>query len=114
MNNPRDSFDRPLKMRFIDVCFWRGTLSVKELDLVRIKGKEQAVKVYELIDGERKAYIDLFEDGLHLYQNGDFSSAREKFLESLRMNPEDKASQLFLKRCDDLKRALPEEWDMGF
>ena len=87
------------------------TVTVKELDLVRVKGKKQAIKVYELVDGERKPYIDLFENGLHLYQRGDFASAREKFLEALKNNPENKPSQLFLKRCDDLMNTPPEEWD---
>jgi adenylate cyclase len=85
--------------------------AVKELDLARVKGKKQAIKVYELVDGERKPYVDLFENGLHLYQGGDFRSAREKFLESLKIHPEDKPSQLFLKRCDYLMSTPPEEWD---
>ena len=85
--------------------------TVKELDLVRVKGKKQAINVYELVDGERKPYVDLFENGLHLYQRGEFSSAREKFFESLKMNPEDKPGQLFLQRCDYLMNTPPEEWD---
>jgi adenylate cyclase len=87
------------------------TVTVKELDRVRVKGKKQAINVYELVDGERKPYIDLFENGLHLYQRGDFGSAREKFLESLKINPENKPSLLFLKRCDYLMNTPPEEWD---
>jgi adenylate cyclase len=86
-------------------------LTTRELDLVRVKGKTQAIRVYELVDGERKPHMDLFENGLRLYQGGDFHSARERFLESLKMNPEDKPSQLFLKRCDYLISTPPEGWD---
>ena len=87
------------------------TVAVKELDRVRVKGKKKAITVYELVDGEKKPCIDLFEDGLHLFQRGDFGPAREKFLEYLKIDPENKASQLFLKRSDYLMNHPPEQWD---
>ena len=73
------------------------TVTVKELDRVRVKGKKQAINVYELVDGERNPHIDLFEDGLHLFQRGDFGSAREKFLESLKLIRRTKRVNFFLK-----------------
>ena len=76
------------------------TFTVRELDWVKVKGKERAIKVYELMDGKRDSSLDLFEEGLHFYQAGDFSAARGKFLEALKVNPEDKPSQLFIERCD--------------
>jgi adenylate cyclase len=89
-----------------------GRLEVRELDLVRVKGKKQCIKIYELIDGERKSFIDSFEEGLRLYQRGYFDTARKKFSEALGQNPKDRPSKLFIERCDYLIHSLLErEWD---
>lgn len=85
-------------------------LTLRELDSVRVKGKKQVLKIYELMDGSRNSYIDLFEKGLHLYQEGHFSAARENFREALEINSGDKPSQLFIERCDDLINSPRETW----
>ncbi len=90
----------------------RGRLNVRELDLVRVKGKKQCIKVFELIEGEKKSFIDLFEEGLELYRRGFFDAAREKFSVVLKQNPEDFPSKLFIDRCDYLINSLNvKEWD---
>ncbi len=85
--------------------------TIRELDSVRVKGKQKAINVYELVDGERQSYIDLFEEGFHLYQAGSFGAAREKFVEVLKINPTDKPSHIFIERCDYLLNTPPEKWD---
>ncbi len=85
--------------------------TTRKLDWVRVKGRQQAIQVYELVDGERGPCIDLFEEGLHFYQAGNFGVAREKFVEVLKINPADKPSQIFIARCDYLLNAPPDTWD---
>jgi adenylate cyclase len=77
-------------------------LAVRELDAVRVRGKKQEIRIYELIDEERCFLIEPFERGLSLYREGQFDAAREKFQEALEINPEDKPSQLFIERCEHL------------
>jgi adenylate cyclase len=89
----------------------QGRLTVRELDLVRVKGKRQDIKIFELIDDEEKPFIKLFEEGLTLYRKGKFEVALEKFYESLGENPEDIPSKVFIKRCEYLIKVPPKKWD---
>jgi len=86
-------------------------LVTRELDMVRVKGKKEVIKIYELLDEGRNSSIDLFEKGLHLYQEGQFYDAREIFLEVLKRDLDDKPSKLFIERCDFLLKTRPDEWD---
>lgn len=89
----------------------RGRLTVRELDKVRVKGKRQDVRIFELINGNKKTFIEIFEEGLDLYRKGEFNDALLKFSESLKNNPEDIPSKLFIKRCKHLIKSPPEKWD---
>lgn len=86
-------------------------LTVRELDNVRVKGKKQDIKIFELIDGDRTPFVELFEKGLHLYRKGHFDAALCKFRGALENNPEDKPSKLFVERCEYLINAPPEKWN---
>ncbi len=77
-----------------------GKFTLRELDSVRLKGKMQAIRIYELVDGDRNTLIDLFEEGLRLYREGHFDSARERFWRVLDTDPNDEPSRLYLERCD--------------
>jgi adenylate cyclase len=92
--------------------------TVRELDLVRVRGKKQVIKIYELMDGDKSSFLGLYEEGLHLYQEGHFDAARKKFREALEINPKDKPSKLFIERCDYLIHSSQHEgwngvWDFG-
>jgi len=68
--------------------------------------------VYEVMEGDRKPFVDSFEKGLHLYREGNFDAAKEKFRDALKMNPQDKPSQLGVERCNHLIQFPPEkDWD---
>ncbi|MGB9715753.1 MAG: CHASE2 domain-containing protein [Thermodesulfovibrionales bacterium] len=88
-----------------------GKLTVRELDKVRVKGRKQDIRIFELIDGEKKPFIEIFEKGLKLYHKGEFSAALMKFSESLKNNPEDIPSKVFIKRCEYLIKTPPKKWD---
>jgi adenylate cyclase len=94
-----------------------GRLTMRALDFVRVRGKKQVIKIYELMDGERESFIDLFEEGLHLYQEGHFHAAHKKFSQALEINPMDKPSRFCIQRCEYLIHSPPHEgwngiWDL--
>ena len=89
-----------------------GRVASRELGSVKVKGKKQAVRVYELVDGDRTPLIELFEEGLHDYSEGRFDSARERFSRVLEIDPDDKPGRWYLEQCDRLIQAPPEkDWD---
>ncbi|TQF17563.1 adenylate/guanylate cyclase domain-containing protein [Myxococcus llanfairpwllgwyngyllgogerychwyrndrobwllllantysiliogogogochensis] len=92
----------------------RGVVLARELDLLRVKGKQQPVRVFELVGvaGTSPApHLVRFAEGLALYRARRFTEARAVFLAS----PEDPPSQRFAARCDTLLvTPPPEDWDGVF
>ena len=92
----------------------------RELDLIRVKGKTQPVKVYELLGlaADAHLYSDLvsrFEKGLEAYRSGQWQDAIEIFQELLGDHPQDGPSQVFIERCLNLLARPPEgSWDGVF
>jgi adenylate cyclase len=86
----------------------------RELDWLRVKGRQLPVRVYELVDvgeAEPPAHLARFAEGLALYRARRFAEAREAFLAS----PEDAPSRVFAARCEALSaRPPPEDWDGVF
>ena len=89
----------------------------RELDLIRVKGKKQPVKIYQLLgsaaDRERfRDLLDRFRDGLEAYRSGQWETAIGQFGELLRDYPDDGPTRVFIQRCWDLIETPPEEeWD---
>ena len=99
-------------------CRLSGRFAVRELDRVRVKGKSDAVGVYELaglmddMDPERRALLRRFETGLELYWKRDWREAREVMEEVLHDLPQDGPATLYRKRLADLLANPPgQEWD---
>ena len=96
----------------------RGTYRGRELDRIVVKGKTQPVAIYEILDYHtEKSYpamsdgLGYFRDALAKYRRRDFSGARALFGSVLAINPDDKAAQLYVERCDRLSAdPPPEEW----
>ena len=89
-----------------------GRLNVRELDSVRVKGKKKMIRIFELTGRDRTSFDDIYEEGLSLYREGNsFQTARNKFLEASEMDPSDKASRMFVERCDSLIKSPPgDKW----
>lgn len=91
----------------------------RQLDLIKVKGKELPVAIYELLDchTERtfpnmEQVVRAYERGLRSYRACQFQPAIEAFEEALRLHPKDKASQIFIERCAYyLHHPPPESWD---
>jgi len=89
----------------------------RELDSVRVKGKNHPVRIFELLaEGrrphERFAFVEVFEEGLARYKRKDWDEAVALFRKVLEMRPGDPVSELYIRRCGELKDRHPEgEWD---
>jgi adenylate cyclase len=89
----------------------------RELDLLKVKGKAKAVRVYELlglkgeVDPETLKKAKAFEAAIALYRGRRFAEAIEGFA---RLSP-DKAAKMYEERCRELLAAPPpEDWDGSF
>jgi len=89
------------------------------LDIVKVKGKKEAVYIFEVLDGEneetKQAKIftrPVFAKALQFYKNMQFEKALEIFIRVYSENPNDKAAHIYIQRCKKLIReGIPEEWD---
>jgi len=93
--------------------FW-----TRELDLVRVKGKNQPVKIFELLSLTKTASSDqrTLAEGFHValaeYRKRGWDKAREEFQKVLARFPHDGPAKLYLERCETLsKTPPPPDWD---
>jgi CheY-like chemotaxis protein len=88
------------------------------IDKVRVKGRDNAVTVYEVFEGDPEGIADLkeqttsqFESGLQFYHGKKFSEASVYFNQVLEINPGDLAAQIYLKRCANyMVNGVPSDW----
>ena len=92
------------------------------LDDLRVKGKAEPVRVYELL-GETmdelseacQAALPHYNEGLELYRNRKFEEARQKFETALSIAPEDGPTKTYLARCAHcIATPPPDDWDCVF
>lgn len=92
----------------------------REVDWVRVKGKLQPVRIFELIcEGkapeQKNQLLQHFNAGFQLYHERKFTEAVTCFQEALKVDADDPVTQLYLERCEDyLKEPPPENWDGVF
>jgi len=88
------------------------------IDKVRVKGREDAVTVYEVFEGDPETIAGLkeqtkpsFENGLQLYYAKKFSEASVHFNQVLEKNAGDLAARIYLKRCANyMVNGVPSDW----
>jgi len=93
----------------------------RELDYVRVKGKKDPVKIFELLskdyftDGKDSTYLASFHEGLGAYRNMEWDAAIKYFEETLKLKPDDRPSILYIDRCKVMiETPPPEDWDSVF
>jgi adenylate cyclase len=102
----------------------RDRVWARELDCIRVKGKNQPVSIYELvglqdemITDHQKQAIDLYMEGRVHYLNRRFTKALVAFGSILEeVNSKDKAAALHLDRCQywlSNPDKIEAEWDEG-
>ncbi len=92
----------------------RDKFFTRELDSIRVKGKDQPIKIYELIceknelTPEQKICTENYEKGLAAYREQNWEQAEKYFAK----NKSDQTSEIMLKRIAQLKQIdLPKNWD---
>ncbi|MEG3641598.1 AAA family ATPase [Magnetococcus sp. PR-3] len=98
-----------------------GEFSIRMVDCVAVKGKSQAIKLYEVLNAEspeRRAAKEETKGQLHTamqaYYAQDFAQAYELFTAAMADDPEDCVFSLFAERSKSyLKEPPPEDWQ-GF
>lgn len=97
----------------------RDRIFVRELDKIRVKGKNQAVSIYELIgevdtplnDATQKS-LELYAAGRKAYINRDFAKAITYFEEARQLKPRDQPILIHLERSKNyLDNPPPDFWD---
>ncbi|MBF0302990.1 MAG: adenylate/guanylate cyclase domain-containing protein [Desulfamplus sp.] len=96
----------------------------RELDLIRVKGKHNAIKIYELVsirpasESDEKCaslFLDALETYREAYKEGRWDDAIAFFQKVLEYKHDDAPSDLFIERCKMFKKIPPvetgQEWD---
>ncbi len=98
----------------------RDHVVVRELDLVRVKGKREPVHVYELLAlapgmPELAAFLERFRWGLSAYKAQRWDEAIARFREADELRGDDPTSRRYVERCEAMRREPPgPEWDGVF
>ncbi|MCB0348014.1 MAG: adenylate/guanylate cyclase domain-containing protein [Bdellovibrionales bacterium] len=100
----------------------KSVFVTREIDRVRVKGKLEPVKIFELV-GAKNSFkneqklnvITIFNEGYALYSDGKFSEAAKTFENALKVIPDDGPSLLFLERAVAyIAEPPPAGWDGVF
>ena len=80
----------------------------RELDLIRVKGREEPLAIYNIIgiindlSSELEKMLKLHNEALQQYRERKFKTAELAFLELNRQFPDDSVAKVFAKRCVQL------------
>lgn len=88
------------------------------LDIARVKGKKEAVYVFEVLDGEpdevKLLKIEtktLFGNGIDHYKNKRFEDALKVFSEIVKINQLDSVAAFYVNRCkNNIQKGIPDDW----
>ncbi|MBN38958.1 MAG: adenylate/guanylate cyclase domain-containing protein [Opitutae bacterium] len=97
----------------------KATYRTRQVDYVIVKGKTEPVGVYEVLDfHDDESYpnlveaLGLFNDGYRSWNLGKWDQATKLFNSVKKINPNDKAAQLYIDRCNHMKKNPPKgTWD---
>jgi len=96
----------------------RSFIEARELDSIRVVGKEEPVRVYEIVgrkgevDAQKLQILDLFTEGVGKYRERHWDEALSFFHQALELDPTDGPSKVYIKRCHAfIENPPPENWD---
>ncbi len=89
------------------------------LDTVKVKGKNKAVRIFEILNGVSPRIRELkiqtkpdFEAGIDLYYSKKFKDSLKKMKSVLKKDSKDKAAELYIERCNFYsKNGTRPNWD---
>jgi class 3 adenylate cyclase/CHASE2 domain-containing sensor protein len=94
---------------------------LRGLSQVRVVGKKDPVRLYELLELKEDAsqalldMVSAWEKGFKAYETKEFLEAKNIFSTILQKDNNDRVAKLYLRRCEKYLAAppAPEEWDDG-
>ncbi len=96
----------------------QNDVEVREIDLLRVKGKKEPVVVFELLGRngqvaeEKRRVVDRYLQGMAAYKQRDFETACTRFTEALALDPSDGPSRVYVERSTTYRQAPPPaDWD---
>jgi len=102
----------------------KGNYQLRELDRVFFKGKHKPRRVFEVMDcytedtfPNLKEVINCFNEGVEKFRGENWQDALVTFKKSLKLNPNDRASQIYVERCQKFIENPPDKdwkgiWEM--
>ena len=89
------------------------------LDTVKVKGKNKAVRIFEILNGVSPRIRELklqtkpdFEEGIRLYFDKNFKESLKKMKSVLKKDSKDKTAELYIERCNFYsKNGIDLNWD---
>ncbi|NEQ49533.1 MAG: adenylate/guanylate cyclase domain-containing response regulator [Leptolyngbya sp. SIO3F4] len=93
--------------------------SVRLLDRITVKGRQEPITIYEVLDAETEAIrrlklesLPMYQQGRHFYNDGDWNKAKACFEALLQVNPNDKTVQFYLARIQKLsQQTISTSWN---
>jgi adenylate cyclase len=86
--------------------------------MVRVKGKKEPVRIYELVgragqaDPQTLSWIERFQQGLSAYRHKEWKDAIAHFESVHALKPEDAPANLYIERCKSYQHTPPPaDWD---
>ena len=94
---------------------------LRELDMVRVLGRRQAVRIYELIatagapiDPDHEQALRTYAEALEAYRKGAWTEALKLFQQVQTLRADDGPSRVLAQRCREFEAHPPETWDGVF
>lgn len=101
--------------------FVKEEVVVRELDVIRVVGKAEPVRIFELVsrkgelDDRKRTILERFQVGIDLYRERKWDEAEECFRIILELEPADKPSQEYMRRCKEYQNfPPPTDWESVF
>ncbi|NEP87665.1 MAG: GAF domain-containing protein [Okeania sp. SIO2C2] len=100
----------------------RDHIRVRELDKVKVKGKQKSVSIYELIgaisdniDQETEQFLELYSRARKAYMERNFALAVSYFKRAKKMRPDDEAVGTHIQRSvKHITNPPPYDWDGSY
>jgi len=93
---------------------------LRHLGLVQLKGKQEAIGIYECFSGDtemersiKMSTLSVFNEGMLQYVNQSYESAKKAFQEVIELHPYDRTAAFFLQRSEQLLSGVREESQVG-
>ena len=93
----------------------KDLFAIRFIDLVAVKGKNKAIKIFEVFDADLEKLKQLkietlndFKKAIKGYFEHNFENSLKLFSRINKINPDDKVTEIFINRC---KKIIKEGWN---